>query len=123
MHIKEALMPIDQKISSHGSIYDRQLNGGEFNSDEIREITSILHVQLFIIPGESKDEGKDQKTIHQVAHLTQDTIWESDKTQGKIAYKTSKRSALFQVTTIMQGTNKTVRQTNIKTNNTKDPQK
>ena len=117
-------MPIDQKKISYGSINDRQLNDGEFNSDEIREITSILNVKLFKILGESKEEGKYQESIHQVPHLTQDTIWESDKTQENIAYNRAKRSVLSQqVTTIRQGIYKTVRQTNIKTNNKKDPQK
>ena len=74
MHIINALMPNDQKISSHGSIKDRQLNGGEFNSDEIREITSILNVHICSIPGEHKEEGKDHESIHEMPHLTQDTI-------------------------------------------------
>ena len=29
----------------------------------------------------SKEDGKYQEMINQVPHLTQDTIWESDKTQ------------------------------------------
>ena len=28
----------------------------------------------------SKEEGKDQESIQASSHLTQDTVWESDKT-------------------------------------------
>ena len=47
---------------------------------------------------------------NQVQHLTQDTIWENDKnTQEIITYNTAKRLALSQqVTTRLQGTDKTV---------------
>ena len=40
---------------------------------------------------------------NQVPHLTQDTVWESDKTQLNLTYKRAKRSAFFQqVTTSLQ---------------------
>ena len=45
-------------------------------------------------------------------HLTQDTIWESDKTQESNTHKRAKRSALSQqVTTRLQGIDKTAWQT------------
>ena len=61
----------------------------------------------------------------QVPHLTQDTIWKSEKTQENIEHKRSKRLALSQqVTTMLKATDKTVwlRQTR-NTNYKKDPQK
>ena len=42
----------------------------------------------------SKEEGKDQESINQVAHLAGETIWESDKTQGNITHKRVKWSAI-----------------------------
>ena len=66
---------------------------------------------------------------NQVLHLAQDTIWESDKntrkTPGKTSHTTVKRSVLSQqVTTRLQGTDKTIRQRQTRnTNNKNDPQK
>ena len=40
----------------------------------------------------SKEEGKDQESIQSNTHLTQDTVWESDKTQENITYKRAKSS-------------------------------
>ena len=34
----------------------------------------------------SKEEGKDQESINKVSHLTQDTVWESDKKQKKTSH-------------------------------------
>ena len=46
---------------------------------------------------------------NKISHLNQDTILESDKIQENITHKRTKRSALFQqVTTRLQGTDKTV---------------
>ena len=50
----------------------------------------------------SQKVGKDQEWIQQVPHLTQDTVWESDK---NITYKRTKRSTFFQqVTSRLQET-------------------
>ena len=58
---------------------------------------------------QSKENDKDQESINQLQHMTQDTTWESDKTQENITYKNANRLALFQqVTTTLQGTDKTV---------------
>ena len=40
--------------------------------------------------------AKIRNKYNQVAHLTQDTIWESDKTQENIIHMRAKRSALSQ---------------------------
>ena len=50
------------------------------------------------------EEGKDQELIHQVLHLTQDTLWERDKsTKKRHIQKRLLRSALsHQVTTRLQ---------------------
>ena len=57
-------------------------------------------------------EDKDQESIKSsiyIPHLTRNTIWESDKTQGHITHKRAKRSALSQqVVKMLQGTDKTV---------------
>ena len=46
---------------------------------------------------------------NQAPHLTQDTVWESDKTQENITYKGEKRYHLSQqVTTRLQGTDMAV---------------
>ena len=37
---------------------------------------------------------KIRNQYNQVPHLTQGTVWESDKTQEHIAYKRTKRSAI-----------------------------
>ena len=55
--------------------------------------------------------------------MTQDTIWESDKTQANITYKRAKRSALSQqVTTMLQETDKTVSQRQTQNTNNKNDQ-
>ena len=40
--------------------------------------------------------AKIRNRNNQIPHMTQDTIWESDKTQEHITYKRAKRSAPFQ---------------------------
>ena len=55
----------------------------------------------------SKEEGKEEIRYNQVAHLTQDTEWGSDKKQRQenITCKNAKRPALFQqMTTRLQET-------------------
>ena len=42
-----------------------------------------------------------RKRYNQVPHLTQDTVWESDKTQENISLKRAKRLALFQQVAVM----------------------
>ena len=37
-----------------------------------------------------REGGKDQESIHQSPHLTQVTIWKSDKKHKNIAYKRAK---------------------------------
>ena len=66
-------------------------------------------------------KAKIRNRYNQGPHLTQDTIWESDKTQENITYKRAKRSVFSQqVTTRLKETDMTVwqRQTQIKK---KDP--
>ena len=59
---------------------------------------------------EVKKKTKIWNQYNQVPHLTRDTIWESDKTQGNIAHKIAKWSALSQqVITRLQGTDTTVK--------------
>ena len=68
-------------------------------------------------------KAKIRNRYKHIPHLTQDTIWESDKTQENITYKRAKRSVFSkQVTTRLQGTNKPAWQAR-NTNNKKDPQK
>ena len=51
-------------------------------------------------------EAKIRNPYDQIPHITQDTIWQSDKTQENITYKSAKRSALSQqVTTRLQHVN------------------
>ena len=50
-----------------------------------------------------KEKEKYRNPYNQIPHLTQDTKWESDKTQENTTYKRAKRSALSQqVTTWLQ---------------------
>ena len=57
----------------------------------------------------SKKVAKIRNQYNKLLHLTQDTIWDSEKTQGNITHKRDKRSALSQkVITGMQGTENTV---------------
>ena len=50
-----------------------------------------------------RKRAKIRNPYNQIPHLTQNTIWESDKTQENITYKRAKRSALpQQVTTRLQ---------------------
>ena len=59
---------------------------------------------------------------NQVPHLTQDTVWESEKYKKKIRYMRAKKSAFSQqVTTRLNDTDKTIKQR--QTQNKKDPQK
>ena len=61
---------------------------------------------------------------NQITHLTQDNIWESDKTQDNITFKRAKRSALSQqLATRLHGTDKTVWQTNMEHEQQKWPTK
>ena len=63
-------------------------------------------------------QRSDQESIQSMPHLTQGTIRESDKTGEYITYKRAKKSALSQqVTTRLQGTDKSVLQTNKNNNN------
>ena len=56
-----------------------------------------------------RNKAKIKNRYNQIPHLTQDTIWESEKTQENITYKEAKRSVLFQqVATRLQGTDTTV---------------
>ena len=53
----------------------------------------------------TRKKAKLRNLYNQAPHLTQDTVWESDKTQENITCKGEKRSALSQqVTTRLQGT-------------------
>ena len=63
-----------------------------------------------------RKKAKTRNRYNQVPHLTQDTVWESDKNTGNITYKRAKRSALSQqLTTSLQETYMSVwlRQTQI----------
>ena len=74
-------------------------------------------LRITIILYTVRTKAKTRNRCNQGPHLTQDTAWESDKTQEKITYKRAKRSAFSQkVTTRMQETDMTVcqRQTQIK---------
>ena len=69
-----------------------------------------------------RKNAKIRTRYNQVLLLTQDTTWESGKTQENITHRRAKRSALSQqVTTRLQRTDKTVWQTGNR-NNKKDPQ-
>ena len=56
------------------------------------------------------EEGKDQKSVNQVPHLTLDTVWENgNNIRNHHIQERAKRSALSkQVTAWLQGTDKTV---------------
>ena len=56
------------------------------------------------------EKAKIRNRYNQVSHLTQDTVWESDKTHKKnITYRRAKKSALSQqVTTKLHDTDKTI---------------
>ena len=64
-------------------ISDNTIPGHSYYQDKSR--------QLYYI--KSKEDCKDQDSINLVPHLTLDTIWESDKTQGNTTNKRTKRSA------------------------------
>ena len=56
-----------------------------------------------------RKKAKIRNRQNKPPHLTQDTVWESDKTQENITYKRAKRSALSQqVTTRLQEIDKAV---------------
>ena len=70
----------------------------QWSEDAIIDCFHKIHVRklqlyrIIIIVGEdgcpqSKKGGKCQESINQVPHLTQDTTWESDKTQLNITNK------------------------------------
>ena len=60
-------------------------------------------------------EAKIRNQYNQVAHLTQDTTWESDKTQLNITHKRVKGLAFSQqVTTRLRCTDKQESMTNMK---------
>ena len=44
-------------------------NGGEFNSDEMREITSILNVQLYTTAGESPFQNGSCERVHAITDM------------------------------------------------------
>ena len=44
-------------------------NGGEFNSDEMREITSILNVQLCTTAGESSFQNGLCERVHAITDM------------------------------------------------------
>ena len=56
-----------------------------------------------LIVDKVRKKAMTRNRYNQVPHLTQDTTWESDKTQESITYKRAKMLALFQqVTTRLQ---------------------
>ena len=72
----------------------------------------------------NKEECKDLESIQSNTTPDPEHHMESDKTQEKITYNRAKRSALSQqVITMLQGTDKTVWQTNTKHKNKTDLQK
>ena len=87
----------------------------------IRQKETLRRKQLFLF------SFYHQKTLcgldNQVPHLTQDTTWESDKTQENITCKRAKRSALSQQFDHKAAMNRQENMATQNINNTNDPQK
>ena len=57
---------------------------------------------------QSRKGGKIWNRYNQVPHLTQDTVWESDKYTKNIRYMRAKKSAFSQQVTTLNDTEKTI---------------
>ena len=80
-------------------------------------VTGAHRFKLFKV----RKNAKIRNRFSQVPYLTQDTVWESDKTQQHATYRRAKKTALSQQVTIMlQDTDKTIWQRQIQIKK-KDP--
>ena len=59
----------------------------------------ISEQDTFLLRIKVRKKAKIRNRYNDIPHLTQDTIWESDKTQENITYKRAKRPALSQQVT------------------------
>ena len=70
---------------------------------------SMFHVSDMYMQCKVEKEAIVWNQYNQVPHLTQDTVWESDKYTKNIRYRRAKKSAFsLQLTTRLHDTDKTI---------------